>query len=130
MNKNIKVHLLVNEVAGNGKAVKADKAILNILKEKEIPFDQQKSHYPSELTILAKRYADTSLPKNNFLIVIGGDGSFNEALNGIKQSANPETSITYLPAGTGDDFACGAGLTDDPKQLIDHFTYVSSTRMC
>lgn len=110
MNKNIKVHLLVNEVAANGKAVKADKAIFNILKEKEIPFDQQKSHYPGELTILAKRYANASLPKNNFLIVIGGDGSFNEALNGIKQSANPETPITYLPAGTGDDL----------KQLIDH----------
>lgn len=71
------------------------------------------------MTILAKEFADNQLEKNDFLIVVGGDGSFNEVLNGIKKSSNPETPITYLPAGTGNDFARGAGLTDDPKQLIN-----------
>lgn len=118
MNRKIQVHLLVNEVAGNGNAIKADKATINVLKEKRISYSQQKSHYPGELTILAKKYADNYSAKNNFLIVIGGDGSFNKVLNGIKQSSNPDMPITYLPAGTGNDFARGAGLTDDPEELI------------
>lgn len=70
------------------------------------------------MTTLAKNYANTKPNKNDILIVVGGDGSFNEVLNGIKTSDYPDTPITYLPAGTGNDFARGAGLTDDPRQLI------------
>lgn len=120
MHKKIRVHLLVNEVAGNGNAVKANIALQKVLKELNIRFDQQKSHYPRELTKLAKEYANHRPTNKDILIVVGGDGSFNEVLNGIKQSNYPETPITYLPAGTGNDFARGAGLTDDPHQLINN----------
>lgn len=42
MHKKIKVQLLVNEVAGNGNAIKADKELQDILKEMNIPFKRQK----------------------------------------------------------------------------------------
>lgn len=118
MNKKFNIHLLVNEVAGNGNAIKADQSLQKVLNQLEIPFSRQKSHYPGELNKLAREYANRNLDSNNYLIVVGGDGSFNEVLNGIKTSNNPETPITYLPAGTGNDFARGAGLTNDPWQLI------------
>lgn len=120
MNKKINVHLLINEVAGNGNAIKANASLQKVLKELNIHFDHKKSHYPGELTKLAKEYANTHPTKNDILIVVGGDGSFNEVLNGIKQSQYPETPITYLPAGTGNDFARGAGLTADPYQLVNN----------
>ena len=120
MHKKIKVQLLVNEVAGNGNAIKADKELQDILKEMNIPFKRQKSHYPGELVVLAQNYANLHLSSEHVLIVVGGDGSFNEVLNGIKTSNYPETAITYLPAGTGNDFARGAGLTADPRQLINN----------
>ncbi|MCT7680677.1 MAG: acylglycerol kinase family protein, partial [Lactobacillus crispatus] len=85
-----------------------------------IPFKRQKSHYPGELVVLAQNYANLHLSSEHVLIVVGGDGSFNEVLNGIKTSNYPETAITYLPAGTGNDFARGAGLTADPRQLINN----------
>lgn len=118
MQKTLKVHLLVNEVAGNGNAIKADHEIQNVLHELNIPFKRQKSHYPGELITLAKKYANLQPSLSDVLIVVGGDGSFNEVLNGIKNSNYPDTPITYLPAGTGNDFARGAGLTADPHQLI------------
>lgn len=120
MHKKIKVQLLVNEVAGNGNAIKADKELQDILKEMNIPFKRQKSHYPGELVVLAQNYANLHLSSEHVLIVVGGYGSFNEVLNGIKTSNYPETAITYLPAGTGNDFARGAGLTADPRQLINN----------
>lgn len=120
MQKKIKVHLLVNEVAGNGNAIKANASLQSILKKLNIPFKQQKSHYPGELISLAKAYANHHFSSDHVLIVVGGDGSFNEVLNGIKSSDYPETPITYLPAGTGNDFARGAGLTADPRQLINN----------
>lgn len=118
MSKKIKVHLLVNETAGNGNAKKANIALQQVLNELNIPFTWQKSRFPKELTTLAKNYANTNPSENNILIVVGGDGSFNEVLNGIKASNYPDTPITYLPAGTGNDFARGAGLTADPRQLV------------
>ncbi|WP_308555648.1 diacylglycerol kinase family lipid kinase [uncultured Lactobacillus sp.] len=118
MSKQIRVHLLVNETAGNGNAKKANAAMQHVLNESNISFTCQKSRFPKELTTLAKNYANTNPTKNDILIVIGGDGSFNEVLNGIKTSNYPETPITYLPAGTGNDFARGAGLTADPRELI------------
>ena len=98
MHKKIKVQLLVNEVAGNGNAIKADKELQDILKEMNIPFKRQKSYYPGELVVLAQNYANLHLSSEHVLIVVGGDGSFNEVLNGIKTSNYPETAITYLPA--------------------------------
>lgn len=113
-----KVHLLVNQVAGNGNAVKADHALQNVLRQLQLPFDRQKSHYPGELIKLAQNYANNHPTIHDVLIVVGGDGSFNEVLNGIKNSNYPETPIAYLPAGTGNDFARAAGLTAEPSQLI------------
>lgn len=120
MNKKIKVFLLVNEIAGNGNAIKADQALRKVLQQLQIPFKRQKSNYPGQLTELAREYANQNPGTDSYLIVVGGDGSFNEVLNGIKTSKNPETPITYLPAGTGNDFARGAGLTNDPWQLINN----------
>ena len=75
MHKKIKVQLLVNEVAGNGNAIKADKELQDILKEMNIPFKRQKSHYPGELVVLAQNYANLHLSSEHVLIVVGGDGS-------------------------------------------------------
>ena len=41
MHKKIKVQLLVNEVAGNGNAIKADKELQDILKEMNILSDKK-----------------------------------------------------------------------------------------
>lgn len=120
MNKKIKVHLLVNEVAGNGNAIAADHSLQKVLNNLNIPFSHKKSNYPGELIKLAEDYANKNPNPNDILIVVGGDGSFNEVLNGIKRSNFPETPITYLPAGTGNDFARGAGLTNDPLQLVNN----------
>lgn len=65
MNKKINVHLLINEVAGNGNAIKANASLQKVLKELNIHFDHKKSHYPGELTKLAKEYANTHPTKND-----------------------------------------------------------------
>lgn len=77
MNKKIKVHLLVNEVAGNGNAVAAYYSLQKVLKNLNILFSHQishqKSHYPGELIKLAQDYANTNPTPNDILIVVGGD---------------------------------------------------------
>lgn len=116
---NIKITLLVNETAGNGNAKIAFNKTKQILNEKKISYDVMKSNYPGELIKLAQNYANQIHKDNNYLVVIGGDGSFNQVLNGIKKSTRPNTPVAYLPAGTGNDFARAAKISNDPKKLIN-----------
>jgi YegS/Rv2252/BmrU family lipid kinase len=48
------------------------------------------------------------------LVVVGGDGSVNEVVNGL--GATPEVEIAVIPRGTGWDFARSLGI---PKRLED-----------
>jgi len=117
-NKKLEIHLLVNETAGNGNARKVFAKTINLLTRGNIKYDFQKSHFSGELINLAQEYGNKSHSTNEALVVIGGDGSFNQVLNGIKRSGNPNTPISYLPAGTGNDFARAAKLTNKPEKLI------------
>lgn len=114
------IHLLLNPIAGNGKANKAFERLKALLQIQEISFDYQISNYPGHLIELARNYADHQHSQNERLVVIGGDGSLNEVLNGIKESTYPQTRISYLPAGSGNDFARAAHLTKNPKVFISN----------
>ncbi len=50
------------------------------------------------------------------IAVIGGDGTFHEVLNGMDFS---KCRMALIPAGRGNDYASGAGLTFDPIKAIE-----------
>ena len=54
------------------------------------------------------------------LFIAGGDGTLNEALNGVA-SAGGLDAVTFgvIPLGTGNDFATALGLPDDVEAAID-----------
>lgn len=51
------------------------------------------------------------------LVVVGGDGTLHEVLNGIVDPKNCRLGI--IPAGTGNDFAEAASLPLDPKEAAE-----------
>ena len=61
--------------------------------------------------------ASTTSPEPVNLVVIGGDGSCNEALNGIADFAN--TRFGFLPCGTGNDLARDLGLPKDLRMIAE-----------
>lgn len=46
------------------------------------------------------------------IIVVGGDGSVHEAVNGLRRS-DAETIFSLIPSGTGNDFAKASGISLD-----------------
>jgi YegS/Rv2252/BmrU family lipid kinase len=55
------------------------------------------------------------------IIVVGGDGTLNEAVNGFYEDGrriNGGAVLGYLPSGTGEDFSLTLGIDD--HQLSDH----------
>ena len=59
----------------------------------------------------------TSDGARHTLIVLGGDGTVNEVLNGICHLS--QTELGYLPLGSGNDLASGLGLPADPKEALE-----------
>ena len=59
----------------------------------------------------------TSDGKPHTLVVLGGDGTLNEVINGI--TCPEETTLGYIPIGSSNDFARGLGLPKDPERAME-----------
>ena len=63
----------------------------------------------------ATRYAENYAADYDLLVVAGGDGTFNEVIEGVKEK-NIDIPIGYIPSGSTNDFANGLGL---PKTILE-----------
>jgi diacylglycerol kinase (ATP) len=72
------------------------------------------SRSSGELTELARRAVDDGA---ELLVVVGGDGSVHEVVNGIAQREGVE--IAVIPRGTGWDFARSLGLPRNTDRAIE-----------
>ncbi len=52
-------------------------------------------------------------PQMDLIVCCGGDGTFNETVNGVLRSG-ADVPIGYIPAGSTNDFAASLGLPTDP----------------
>ncbi|APT19120.1 diacylglycerol kinase family protein [Amylolactobacillus amylotrophicus DSM 20534] len=114
------VHILLNPTAGSGIANNNFETIEHYLTAKKIDFDVTTSEFAGNMINLARIKANQV--QNNpheLIVVIGGDGTFNQAVNGIKQSHYQETPIAFLPSGTGNDFARAIPLEVDLERALD-----------
>src|ERR687893_2373783 len=58
--------------------------------------------------------------RTGLLIVAGGDGTINDAVNGLGKAGFPEgVTLGILPAGTGNDLAATLCIPDDPDEAED-----------
>ncbi len=56
----------------------------------------------------------TSQDEERNIVIVGGDGSMNLAVNGIQNFE--KTKLGLIPCGSGNDFALGLNISKDPKQ--------------
>lgn len=67
----------------------------------------------------ARKIADriTADGQDHMIVVLGGDGTVNEVVNGIRE---PEkVTIGYIPIGSSNDFARGLKIPNDPEKALD-----------
>lgn len=72
------------------------------------------SERPGHLTELARQAAEQG---EKLLVVVGGDGSVNEAANGI--AGLPDVELAVIPRGTGWDFARSHGIPHRFREAIE-----------
>ena len=57
---------------------------------------------------------------DGLLIVVGGDGTVNDVVNGLGKAGFPEeVTLALLPAGTGNDLAATLAVPEDPNEARD-----------
>ena len=93
-----KIHLLVNLKSGSNRGEKSLKQIETVLKNEKMDYDIHISNYPGQLVPLATKVANEISFGTEYVIVVGGDGSLNQALNGVKNSEQPNTPPCLLPS--------------------------------
>ena len=109
-------YFIVNYTGGSGKARKTWHRVHFLLKEKGIEYKAYTTKYAGHAGKLAK--AISELPEEDIrLVVVGGDGTINEVLNGITDFSRIRFGL--IPTGSGNDFARGLGIPKDTDKALD-----------
>ena len=103
--------IIINPKGGKGKSLKALKLAEKILREHGAEYTVHNTEYAGHATELARELSSKPDAK---IIVMGGDGSFNEVLNGITDFNN--VTLGIVACGTGNDFIRASG---HPRKVRD-----------
>ena len=105
-------NFIVNPNAGSGKGWKIWNTIARYLDYHSIEYEASLTDGLGDARTIARELTEgVSEPK--YIIVVGGDGTMNEVLDGV--SFHAPLSLGYIPAGTGNDLARSLHL---PRSVI------------
>lgn len=113
--------VIINPKSGKKKYRQQRKYIFLTLKHAGIRFDYKVTKFAGHAIKIAKHFAEMNY--RNFLVV-GGDGTISEVINGIFSADIADTSslkIGLIPRGTGNDWGRFWGLTSDHVHSLDVF---------
>ena len=116
MNKNETYYFIVNGNAGVGRKKSIWKHVLKPeLIRRGVHFHQYECSYPGHGTKIASQIMAEHTGQL-MLIVVGGDGTFNEVLNGITDFER--VTVSYIPAGSANDLGYALGISSDPLRAL------------
>lgn len=110
-------HIIVNPASRSGRGIKIWNTLVPILQEKNIIYRVYFTKKIDHAThILAKLTANKTRALT--LIVLGGDGTLNEVVQGITDFSL--IRIAYIPTGSSNDLARDLHLEADPVKALLH----------
>ncbi|MEG1562795.1 MAG: diacylglycerol kinase family protein [Bacteroides sp.] len=111
--------VIYNPKAGTRKVQKRWKEIKEYIDSKGVAFDYVQSEGFGSVERLAGILANNGY---RIIVIVGGDGALNDALNGImnsKAEQKEDIAIGIIPNGIGNDFAKFWDLSLEYKQAVD-----------
>lgn len=105
--------ILINPHSGKGKSLAALKTVETILTGKQLPYTVHRTAYPGHAREIVRELNKKDGCK---LIVMGGDGTFNEALNGIEDFS--KITVGFISCGTGNDYIKATDIPKDPAKAL------------
>lgn len=115
--------IIINPKSGKRAFRKQRLYLFRLLKRRHQPFHYVVTKYAGHATELARELVEKGFDQ---LLVLGGDGTISEVINGImtaKVEENIRKNVQFglMPRGTGNDWGRFWHLTRDYKQSLDFF---------
>lgn len=111
-----KIQIIVNNGAGTGQAHKVWKETRFWLQKYHIRYKAYRTGYRGHAARLAAKICEIEGKDPIYLIVVGGDGTINEVLNGITDFDRIRLGV--IPTGSGNDFGRNVKLPVKPRECL------------
>ena len=112
---------IVNPNSGGESGFSAWKKIERYLKKNNIEFKVYitdcKGNAIQIARHISKKLSADANADDNVIVSVGGDGTFNEVLNGIEDLS--KVTVGLIPVGTGNDLAKALGIPKDPIEAVN-----------
>lgn len=109
-------YFIINPHSSSGGGLSAWKKVEKELRDKNIPYRYYYTRKPGDARIFADKL--TARRKNITIVILGGDGTVNEVINGIHDFQN--VTLGYIPAGSSNDLARDTGIPADALEALHH----------
>ena len=105
----------MNPSSSSGRGMHIWKQLEPVFQERKIPYRLMLSTHNGHIAELAAEV--TSDERSVNLIILGGDGTVNEALQGIRDFS--KANIGFIPTGSGNDLARDMRLGKEPLKILN-----------
>ena len=112
----MKYTFIVNPNSKTGKGREIWDKVHEEIEKREVDYEYVYTKKPKDAIKIAGEITSDGL--EHYIVIVGGDGTINEVINGITDIE--KTTIGYIPTGSGNDFARGMNLEKDPVKALDN----------
>ncbi|MCR5355768.1 MAG: YegS/Rv2252/BmrU family lipid kinase [Lachnospiraceae bacterium] len=111
------MEILVNPESSSGNGIKIWNRVKETLDKEGVSYNVHILTAPRQAEYITARLTK-DLTEDCHILVIGGDGTLNETLNGIRDFDH--TILSCIRSGSGNDFALNMGVDKDLDKSLDH----------
>ena len=107
-------YFIINPNSRSGTGLRIWRQLEQQLKNQQISYQAYLTEYVGHARKLAHALSDSAVPRT--IVVLGGDGTVNEVLDGLILSDH--ITLGYIPAGSGNDFARSMNIPKNPMDAL------------
>lgn len=118
-------HIIINPFSRSGRGLKIWKETVEPkLHEYGVAYRNYFSQKPGDVAKLAGEITSAAGEESLNLIILGGDGTVNEALSGMKDISH--VTLGYIPTGSSNDLARDLNIPKDPLEALERILHKGS----
>ena len=107
-------HFIVNSRSSSGQGHNVWNMVEAELKKQNIEYEVHFTARRRHATLIAGEITQDG--REHTIVMLGGDGTVNEVINGITHLG--KCTLGYIPTGSGNDFSRGMGLSTDVQKAL------------
>ncbi|NLK27835.1 MAG: diacylglycerol kinase family lipid kinase [Clostridiales bacterium] len=109
-------HFIINPKSSSGKGIRYWWTVKRELDNQEIPYTATFTKFVGHATQIAEQICN-SCDQIKRIVVLGGDGTVNEVINGFK--SYKDILLGYIPSGSSNDLARSLKISKDPVKALE-----------